>query len=423
MQPPHQDAEKAMSATSEEPKPVPSHMDVPDGGTRAWLVVLGAMIINGCSFGYSSSFGVYQAYYQRNQLADRTASDIAWIGSLQLFFMFGGGFFAGALFDRYGARRVMVPASFAYVLAIIFTSLCKEYYQFILAQGIFGGFANGFLFSPAIAVVGHYFAKKRGAAMGLVAVGSSVGGVLIPIVLEQAFKSHVGFGWGVRGVGLVMAFLLAIACILIKERLPPRSGRLFAPEAFTQGSYVLVVAGVFFLIWGVFVVYFYVSLYAITKIHMDTSLAFYLLSIINGASLVGRMTFGILADKTGWLTTLTVVATVNAILMFCWTVTNSQSGLIGWSVIFGFASGGIFSLFPAALAAVVPDPRSMGVYMGQAMAVLGFSGLTGGPIAGALVTKYGFFSGSAFGGASLLAGACFIGAARFVQQPKLSIKA
>jgi len=29
----------------------------PDGGREAWLVVLGAMIVNGCSFGYASSFG------------------------------------------------------------------------------------------------------------------------------------------------------------------------------------------------------------------------------------------------------------------------------------------------------------------------------------------------------------------------------
>ena len=31
--------------------------DFPEGGARAWLVVLGAMIVMGCSFGYLSAFG------------------------------------------------------------------------------------------------------------------------------------------------------------------------------------------------------------------------------------------------------------------------------------------------------------------------------------------------------------------------------
>jgi len=124
------------SITSEAEKGVPEHEATeaqpvsqyvpptfPDGGREAWLVVLGAMIVNGCSFGYASSFGyvckrleqsgriyllttnsVYEAYLQYNQLSHKTPSDIAWIGSIQLFFVFGGGLFAGALFDRIGAR-------------------------------------------------------------------------------------------------------------------------------------------------------------------------------------------------------------------------------------------------------------------------------------------------------------------------------
>lgn len=53
------DAEKAdekvvMDAEPKKPFAMPTF---PEGGTRAWLVVFGAMIVNGCSFGYLSSFG------------------------------------------------------------------------------------------------------------------------------------------------------------------------------------------------------------------------------------------------------------------------------------------------------------------------------------------------------------------------------
>lgn len=46
---------------------------------------------------------VYQEYYETHQLQDQSSSSIAWIGSLQLFFLFGGSLVGGPLFDRFGA--------------------------------------------------------------------------------------------------------------------------------------------------------------------------------------------------------------------------------------------------------------------------------------------------------------------------------
>lgn len=47
---------------------------------------------------------VYQEYYATHQLRDQTASSIAWIGSLQIFFLFAGALIGGPLFDRYGSK-------------------------------------------------------------------------------------------------------------------------------------------------------------------------------------------------------------------------------------------------------------------------------------------------------------------------------
>jgi MFS family permease len=47
---------------------------------------------------------VYQEYYQTHQLSHETPSTISWIGSLQLFFLFGGNLVGGPLFDRFGAK-------------------------------------------------------------------------------------------------------------------------------------------------------------------------------------------------------------------------------------------------------------------------------------------------------------------------------
>jgi MFS family permease len=51
-----------------------------------------------------SQDSVFQEYYEAHQLRDQSPSTIAWIGSLQTFFMFSGMLFGGPLFDQYGAK-------------------------------------------------------------------------------------------------------------------------------------------------------------------------------------------------------------------------------------------------------------------------------------------------------------------------------
>lgn len=84
----------------------------PDGGMRAWLVVLGAWCTSFCSFGWINSafsfldcqsksvydiwadslvlgVGVFQEYYKSNFLKEYSNSVVSWIPSLQIFFMSG----------------------------------------------------------------------------------------------------------------------------------------------------------------------------------------------------------------------------------------------------------------------------------------------------------------------------------------------
>ena len=146
---------------------------------------------------------VYQSYYITTILRDQTESNIAWIGSLQIFFQFSSSIISGPLVDTLGPRVIIGPSAFALVLAQMLTSLCDKYWQFILCQGVFGGLATGFLYSPAAAIVGHYFHKKRPMAMGIITSGSALGGILYPIILDQMLHhQNIGFGWTQRTIGL-----------------------------------------------------------------------------------------------------------------------------------------------------------------------------------------------------------------------------
>jgi MFS family permease len=49
-------------------------------------------------------YRIYEAYYKNTLLQDQSPSSIAWIGSLQTFFLFAAGLISGPLMDRYGPK-------------------------------------------------------------------------------------------------------------------------------------------------------------------------------------------------------------------------------------------------------------------------------------------------------------------------------
>ena len=76
----------------------------PDGGTKAWMTVLGGLIAFTTSIGYLSSFSIFQSYYSIVTLPDYSADQISWIGSLQLWGCFFFGILSGGMSDAFGPR-------------------------------------------------------------------------------------------------------------------------------------------------------------------------------------------------------------------------------------------------------------------------------------------------------------------------------
>ncbi|KAK9380321.1 major facilitator superfamily [Kockiozyma suomiensis] len=396
--------------------------EFPEGGSRAWLVVLGAWCVSFSTFGYMNAYGVYQDYYSSSFMSNKSSSSISWIGSVQVFFLFFGSIVGGPLFDRHGAKIVHLPA-IAVVLSVMMTSLCKKYYQFMLAQGILGGMASGMLFAPAMTCVSHYFLKKRAVALGVTVSGSSMGGVLFPIALTRMLKnSSLGFGWSVRIIGFIIFFMMIISVIAIKERLPAYQGTIFLSSAFSHGPYVLVTLGIAFMMWGLFTPFFYLPGYA--KAHgMEDKLSSYLLSILNAASVFGRVIPGMIADNVGRYNVLITTGSCTGILLLCWIAMTSNASIFVFAVLYGFFSGGIVSLMSSCIAQVTPVSNQIGTYLGMSMAIVSIAGLTGTPICGALLQNFGTYAQTAiFSGVVVLFGAFLVGTAKLQLQKNLFAK-
>jgi MFS family permease len=100
--------------------------------------------------GFVNSFGIFETYYSSHQLADKTPSDIAWIGSFQIYCMFSGGLFAGRIFDSHGPRWLLLGGSCLFIVCFFVIPECKEYYQFFLAQGVAFGISISMMYLPPI---------------------------------------------------------------------------------------------------------------------------------------------------------------------------------------------------------------------------------------------------------------------------------
>ncbi|RJE27029.1 Major Facilitator Superfamily [Aspergillus sclerotialis] len=397
---------QAIDAETAENK-APSNLPFPDGGFRAWMVALGAAGVMFCTIGYVNAFGVYQDYYSTHQLSHRSPSDISWIGSMQTFLLFAAGVVGGPLFDRYGGKVIWVP-SVILVFSVMITSLCKEYYQFFLAQGVLGGLGMGMTMAPALSSAAQYFQKKRAAALGLSVAGSSLGGVVFPIALDRMFSSSFGFAWGVRVVGFIILGILIFSITTIRARLPPRTRQFLKLNAFKSITYDTAIASVFFLDLGIFTPLFYLPTYGETH-KMGLRMSFYLLSILNGCSFFGRLIPGFVADKFGTFNTLSMLGYITGILTLCWIRMTTSASIIVFAALYGFFSGGVIGLTPAVFANITPNPQDIGTYMGMGMAIISIATLIGPPINGALVNAYGgFVQVQVFTGVVILVGSTLV---------------
>ena len=155
------------------------YVSFPDGGTKAWMTVLGGFLAFVGSIGYVSSFAVFQTYYATATLATHSQDQISWIGSIQVWGCFFFGILSGRISDVYGPQLPIAVGGLILVFGTMMNSISTTYTQILLSQGICSAIGLGLLFTPSLSVQSQWFAKRRGLVVGLVMSGQNVGGKLI----------------------------------------------------------------------------------------------------------------------------------------------------------------------------------------------------------------------------------------------------
>jgi len=399
--------------TSTHLKPGPA----PDGGWTAWSQSIGVHLVIFSTWGYVNSFGLFQTYYSTSLVPARSASDIAWIGSVQVWLLFFIGTFSGRLTDAGYFRPVFLCGCAMQLLGTFTASAAGgSYWQLFLSQGVVTGIANGLLFCPCLSLLASYFSKHRAVALGLAASGSATGGMVLPAMVETLLP-RIGFGWTIRALAFLMLGIQVVCFILLKPRLPPRkSGPYIEWAAFRELPYTFFTVGMFLIFWGIYTAFYFVGEFGIDTLGISKSASINILLMMNGVGIIGRMVPAWLADRYfGPLNSLLPFVLVSGILCYCWTAVASIPGLYTWVVMYGLFAAGIQSLFPATLSSLTTNPQKLGVRMGMVFTIISIATLTGTPIAGVLISLKGgqYQYAQILAGTTLLAGFVALGYARY----------
>lgn len=141
------------------------------------------------------------------------------------------------------------------------------------------------IFYPAMSSTGTWFFKRRALAFGIMASGSSLGGVILPIMVDHVIAQS-GFPWAMRGVAFLLLGLMVYANLTVRSRLSP-SPKPWSLIEFVRPlqelPYSLVVLASFFSFFGMFLPFNFVILSA-QHDGMSTNLAFYLIPILNAGT-------------------------------------------------------------------------------------------------------------------------------------------
>lgn len=190
----------------------------------------------------------------------------------------------GTLFDSYGPRWILLGGTFFHVFGLMMASLSTEYYQFILAQGLCSPLGASAIFNACVNSVSTWFAKRRAFALGIMASGSSLGGVVLPIMVSHLIP-QVGFAWAMRICAFLILFMLGIANLTLKSRLThtkkPVSIWNFV-KPLRDAKFVVTVAACFCFFWGMFLPFTFVITQA-ERYGMSPDLSQYLIPILNAA--------------------------------------------------------------------------------------------------------------------------------------------
>ena len=228
--------------------------------------------------------------------------------------------FFGALSDRWGRRRILIPAVFAFSALSWVSGLAQSYEQLLLIRALMG-IAEGPCWSVITALIEESsHPSRRGRNVGLVVSAAALVGLAVAPVLTTQVASRFGWRWAFFVAGVPGILLGLLIWKFVKEP-PKKAGSSHNAPALKDYLSVLRLRNVWLACFGaagfmtwLFLLNVFAPLYITEVAHQPATTAGFLL----GASGLGSFFLGFLlpafSDKIGRKPTLWFLAALSTVV-------------------------------------------------------------------------------------------------------------
>lgn len=307
------------------------------------------------------------------------------------------GFAAGWFIDRFGPRRLMLSGIMMSGLAVIglstMTSLW-QFYSFYLLMAL-GYMCGGPL--PNQVLTSRWFDKSRGKAMGIAYLGIGIGGMLVPQIAKWL---NMQMDWRSSLVVLGI-FMIAVALPMawfVRENPEGKLKDTQVDEPKIPFKSILKNRSFYFLAIGSMC-----SIGAVAGISQNLKLFFSLdlkytqgeaanvISMVLGASIIGRLLMGWLADRYPKKYVMMLIYSLVTISILLLYYASTPGVIYLFAFIFGIGLGGDYMIIPL-MAAELFGVKVMGRVMGLVLTVDGLGEAFGPILAGGLRDRTGSYT-------------------------------
>ncbi len=242
-------------------------------------------------------------------------------------------------------------------------------------------------YTPTLAVLGGWFVRQRNAALGVAAAGTGCGMLVLPPLAAALIDR---FGW--RSTSMILgagcAALLVLAAALVRPPPLAAAGRQRSLGRVVRSSeFVMLYASWVLATTALFVPLVFLPAYAAARGATEVAGAA-LLSLLGGASVLGRLGVGVLAERVGTARLFKASVLLMAASYLLWLAAPSYAWLAAFAATLGVGYGLRIALMPAVLIELFGVQR-LGAVLGAFFTASGIAAALGPPLAGLVVDATG----------------------------------
>lgn len=283
-----------------------------------------------------------------------------------------GNMWLGQLVDRLGVTKALIGAAVLSTVSYVLATLAPNMVMLSLAH-LLVGLGTSIGFGPLIADISHWFMKRRGIAVALVASGNYLSGAIWPTLLSDILARD---GW--QQVYLTLALITPVIVIplslLLRRQVPAEAHQTAAVSASIKASSVGISPRALQYILGLAGIGCCVAM-SMPQVHIVSycvglgygpAVGAEMLSLMLLGGVVSRVISGMVADKLGGLMTLLIGSILQCISLFLFLPYDGMVSLYIISLMFGLAQGGIVPSYALVVREYMP-PQEAGARVGFVM--------------------------------------------------------